>query len=512
VSRDLPARANLEHLKKQAKAALRDVHQQDPETVARFRSLASRPASDRPTLADAQHVIAREYGFPTWAALKDHVESLPRTADPWDALATAVRANDADRAAALLRRHPELGSVLNRPMPGDAFGTTLLIAAARWENPQMIDLLLGHGADINARSEWWAGGFGVLELCAPEFAPALIERGAAIDVHVAARLGMLETLDAFVSATPGLVHARAGDGHTPLHVAGTIEAAQYLLDRGADMDVLDVDHESTPAQYMVRDRQAIARLLVRRECRTDILMAAALGDLALARRFLHDDPASVRTRVSGEYFPMRDARAGGTIYNWTLGRNRNAHAVAREFGHEDIVRLLMDWSSDELKLARACDLGDDDVFTALLARRPNLAKTLSDDERRGLVEAAQNNNTDAVRRMLAAGWPVDVRGDNGATPLHIASWLGNAEMVRELLRHGAPVEVREDEYNLPPLSWSLHGSRHSWRKDEGDYGATVEALLDAGATAPELTSDLEASAPVREALGRFAERKRTAAR
>jgi ankyrin repeat protein len=172
----------------------------------------------------------------------------------------------------------------------------------------------------------------------------------------------------------------------------------------------------------------------------------------------------------------------------------------------------MDWSSDELKLARACDLGDYDVVTALLARRPNLVQTLSDDERRGLVDAAQNNNTAAVRRMLAAGWPADVRGDNGATPLHIASWLGNVEMVRDLLRHGAPVEVREDEFNLPPLSWSFHGSRHSWRKDEGDYGATVEALLDAGATVPELTGELEASEPIREALDRFAQRRRAAAR
>jgi len=171
----------------------------------------------------------------------------------------------------------------------------------------------------------------------------------------------------------------------------------------------------------------------------------------------------------------------------------------------------MEWSSDELKLARACDLGDDDVCTALLARRPDLVHTLSDDERRQLADAAQRNDIGAVRRMLNAGWPVDARGgDNGGTALHIASWFGDVEMVRELLRHGAPVDVRGDAFDSPPLGWSLHGSRHSWRKDEGDYVATVEALLEAGATAPEVTSDLDVSAPVREVLRRFADRARAA--
>jgi ankyrin repeat protein len=489
VSRELPARPNLEHLKKQAKEMLR--------------SLAS-AADGRPaTLADAQHRIAREYGFTTWAALKSHVESLAGAPDPREMLASAIRANDTERTATLLARHPELRAALDAPVAGDAFGTTALMIAARQENNEMIDLLLRHGADINARSQWWAGGFGVLETCDPEFAPSLIARGARVGVHAAARLGMVETLEQLIAADPALVHARGGDGQTPLHVARTIEAAQYLLDRGADIDARDIDHESTPAQYMVRDRQSIARLLVRRGCRTDILMAAALGDLALVRQFLHADPAVVQTRVSADYFPMRDERAGGSIYLWTLGRNKTAHVVAREFGHEDILRLLLDWSSDELKLAQACDLGEDELFAALLARRPMLAKTLTDDERRRLADAAENNNTNAVRLMLSAGWPVDVRGHLGATPLHHAAWLGNVEMVRELLRHGAPVDVRDGTFDGAPIDWSLHGARQSWRKATGDYVGTVEALLDAGSAVPAVTSELEVSAPIRAVLRRY---------
>ena len=49
-------------------------------------------------------------------------------------------------------------------------------------------------SNINARSEWWAGSFGVLDSAGPELAAYLIERGAIVDAHSAARLGMFDKL------------------------------------------------------------------------------------------------------------------------------------------------------------------------------------------------------------------------------------------------------------------------------------------------------------------------------
>ena len=43
------------------------------------------------------------------------------------------------------------------------------------------------------------------------------------------------------------------------------------------IDARDIDHESTPAQYAVRERPDVARYLASRGCWTDILMAAALA-------------------------------------------------------------------------------------------------------------------------------------------------------------------------------------------------------------------------------------------
>jgi ankyrin repeat protein len=384
----------------------------------------------------------------------------------------------------VLERYPALRARLNDTMPGLHFGATPLLAAVPYSNRAMIDVLLEAGADINQKSHWWAGGFGVLDNDRG-MAPFLIERGARVDVHAAATLGMMDVLKRLVRADPALVHARGGDGQTPLHVAQTIDVAKWLLDHGADIDARDVDHESTPAQYMIRDRQELARFLVSRGCHTDILMAAALGDLALVRKHLDADPACIRMFVADEWFPKRDPRAGGCIYLWTLGQLATPHSVAREFGHEEVFRLLMERTPEALKLALACDLGDEATFRQLLAARPNLAASLSDEDGKHLVRAAQSNNTNAVRLMLAAGWPVVVRGQHGGTPLHWAAWHGNAEMVREILRYHPPLDLRGDDHDLPALGWALHGSEHGWHRKTGDYPAVVDALLAAGAKLPE---------------------------
>jgi ankyrin repeat protein len=421
--------------------------------------------------------------------------------DPIQELAAAVRANDSSQVQNVLERHPDLTARLDEPLPGGAFGATALLAAVHRRNRDMIDVLLRAGADINARSHWWAGSFGVLDGDS-ELAPFLIDRGATVDIHAAARLGMLEKVQELVSDIPTLVHARGGDGQTPLHFASSIEIARYLLDHGADVDARDVDHESTPAQYMVRDRQPIARYLVARGARTDILMAAALGDLTLIRHHLAADRNAIRTSVSEEYFPKQDPRSGGSIYIWTLGAHKTAHLVAHEFGHQEVLTLLMDHTPDTLKLAVACELGDDTTLRALLAAQPDLARTLGSDERRRLSVAAQNNDVHAVRRMLRAGWPSDVRGQHGATPLHWAAWHGNVELVRELLGHDAPIDAVDDDYQGTPAGWAVFASVQGWHPKSGDYAGTLEALLDAGAKAPAINSDTAMSDAVRDVLRR----------
>jgi ankyrin repeat protein len=511
MSRELPAQPNLEHLKKQAKELLRDFQEHKSAAVERFRTYAGNSTAADARLADAQHVIARDYGFASWPKLKEHVESLTLT--PAEQLLGAVCASNALRVARVLEEHPELKAHLDQPLA--SYGDLpLLLAAVQRTDGKTVDVLLRAGADINARGKSWAGGRGVLDECAPEMAAFLIERGAIIDAHSAARLGMFEPLEKLVNADPALVHARGDGGQTPLHFASTIEIAKFLLDHGADINAQDFLHESSPAQHMVRvvqarhyprDRQDIARYLVSRGCRTDILMAVALGDLELVRRHLDADPGQVRVRVSEKYFPKKDSRSEGTYYIPAFGRDRTPHQVARDFSHEEIFQFLVQHSPEDVKLSQACQLGDENLFRAILASRPKMVTTLSEEERRQIADAAQNNNGNAVRLMLAAGWPVDARGEYEMTPLQWASWHGNAEMVREVLRYHPQLEV-SCEHRITALGSALHGSMNGWHRDTGDYVATVEALLNAGAKAPKVTDDLEASESVRELLTQHEER------
>jgi ankyrin repeat protein len=487
MSRELPERPRLEYLRKQAKELLRTMPQGK--------------------LADAQHTLAYEYGFPTWAKLKSHVVTLGL--NPAEALKVAVCDNDAERVRGLLESHRELRAKIDEPLPNYGFGQHALFAAVQRSDRATIDVLLHAGADIRKRTGWWAGGFGVLDDCDPSLVNFLVERGAVIDAHSAARLGMMRKLRELVAADPDVVHARGGDGQTPLHFASTVEVAKILLENGADINALDVDHESTPAQYMLRveqkrhyprDRQDVARYLVSRGCRTDVLMAAALGDMNLVRQHLDNDPACIRMSVSDEWFPKQDQRAGGTIYIWKLGANRTAHAVAHDFGHEDVFQLLMERTPQDLKLTLACELGDEALLQEFLTKNIDPAKTLSEADQLKLPNAAQSNNTKAVRLMLEAGWPVDTPGEMGATALHWAAFNGNAEMTREILRFRPLMELKSREYAGTALSWALYGSGNSWHRDTGDFAGTIRELLGAGAVVPPDPEALEPSDAVLEAL------------
>lgn len=419
----------------------------------------------------------------------------PEAAKILEEVEAAFRADDAARVRVILERHPELQAMIDAPL-GPFDSPAIINVCSR----EMLDVLLDAGADINARSRWWAGGFGLLDSASPELAAYAIERGAIVDVHAAARLGLMNCLRELIAQDPTLVDARGGDGQTPLHVARAVDIAAYLLDHGADIDARDVDHESTPAQYMVSDRQDVTRYLVSRGCRTDVLMAAALGDLDMARRHLDADPSCIRMRVNDELFPMMDKRAGGTIYQWTLGFHVSPHQVARTFGHDDVGQLLLDRSPVDVRLINACWEADAPTVEAILSEHPDIVRGLPDNDRRQVAHAARNNQTAAVRLMLECGWPVDAKGQHQATPLHWAAFHGNAEMTETILRFGPPLEAIDADFNGAPLRWAIHGSEHGWYARTGDYGATVEALIRAGATRP---TSLEGSQVVQDVLRRY---------
>jgi DNA-binding GntR family transcriptional regulator len=78
-TRRLPSDPNLEQLRSHAKTLQRRVRSGDDEAVALAREFHPRLADSAPepaafTRADAQLVLARLYGFPSWTKLRRHVE------------------------------------------------------------------------------------------------------------------------------------------------------------------------------------------------------------------------------------------------------------------------------------------------------------------------------------------------------------------------------------------------------------------------------------------------------
>jgi hypothetical protein len=111
----LPARPSSEHLRKQAKDLLKEFHAGEPAAAGRFRaiipSLADPGRCAEMTLADAQFVLAREYGFEDWPGFIRHVEEMRSSGrlGPFERLVTDFLAAHAGEADALERLGSHLG-------------------------------------------------------------------------------------------------------------------------------------------------------------------------------------------------------------------------------------------------------------------------------------------------------------------------------------------------------------------------------------------------------------------
>src|SRR6186997_2591198 len=75
-TRTLPARPSLQQLRKQAKELLKAYRAGEVAAVAEVERFEGRPDPAKFALADAQRVLARDYGFASWTRLVQHIEGV----------------------------------------------------------------------------------------------------------------------------------------------------------------------------------------------------------------------------------------------------------------------------------------------------------------------------------------------------------------------------------------------------------------------------------------------------
>jgi len=81
----IPSRT-LNLINREVRNFLREFRQGNASALARFSCLNLLPHTSNPRLADAQHMVAREYGYASWSKLKQHLEAVARDSDTLEEL------------------------------------------------------------------------------------------------------------------------------------------------------------------------------------------------------------------------------------------------------------------------------------------------------------------------------------------------------------------------------------------------------------------------------------------
>jgi ankyrin repeat protein len=466
-----------------------DLPDKDPSLSA-----AARPRRLR--LADAQHVLAREYGFANWAQLKQHVEQVElATKSRREQIAVLIKwclEGELDRAERFLERHPELASA--DIFVAATLGEEATVRAMLELDPGIVNMSGGPLTApplVYACSSRFASPNNFREPKLRAIANELLHRGANANAHW--------LNPEFNNCPLSALYGACG-------VNGNVALTQLLLEAGANPDDNEslyhsVEHEATDCTALLLAHGATI------SGTNAVHNAVALGNIAALKLFLQHG-AGVNERIG--------AQQGMTLLHWAIecdqdrdmlelliSHGADLRAKSRDgltpfrravrCGHRAAVELLTLHGAAETLSPReefmaACMLGDAALVGRLLAAQPSMPADC-----RGLLhDAAWRENLEAVRAMLTVGFDAAWGNGHRATALHAAAWKGHVQLVQLLLQHHAPLNVTDIEFDCTPLEWALHGSCHhrpriaaeaAATRDES-YATIVTALLAGGSPRP----------------------------
>ncbi len=390
--RRLPAQPSLENLRKQAKDLLEAYRSGDPAAVAEVHRFERTPEPDSFALNDAQRILARAYGFPSWPKLKAFVDGVTIAR-----FAEVVQAGDLAQVRSMLASRPELVG-MDRSEGDEHRGLHYAVLA---HDAEMVRLLMEAGAD--ARKGIWPHRDATSALALArdrEFSEIV----AIIEEEERLRREEMSCPNATVSP-----------------VQDQISAAIFHDDSATAMQLL----EAEPSLIQACDREG----------RTPLHIAARVCDVALTAWLLErrGNWTNVHKQDPGGLTPLDHAAIGADPRN---GRARRFHCRGKTF--------LMQRGA-EVTVRAAVALGDEARVQTAIAAEPGLLRAITGNG--GLVTLAVNHGQQKmVRLLLDLGADVDERilleqveepTESWGMPLWYAALAGNLAITRLLLDRGA---------------------------------------------------------------------------
>ena len=460
-TRSLPARPNLAQLKRQA-SELQRLHR-DRKLAAAARVVANHPRYKNETpravlgtklaLADFQLVIAREYGFESWAALKHEVAAGSRLAkfkphQKFEEAVAAIVAGDLRKLTELLDAHPELVKARTNldPKYGYFAGATLLHHVA-W-NPSRRERVPNNIVDI---------------------ARLLLDRGADVDAVTLARsagttMGLIVTsrMASEANASGPLINLLVKRG-----AKLDLETSAAVIPDWGRRNVLDV----ALSNYGTR----AAEKLIELGAKPDVCNAAALGNMTLLRGFF-DEAGHLRSRPrrGGAFMSEPDAIGLAALFAYVNRRTEALEFLLEKDGNWNMVGV-----NNGTMLHRAAWEGDMAMVQRLFAKGADISNRDNPFNSTPL-SWAQHNKQKAVFDWMRANCPID---------LHDAASFDLREHVEARLREDpASINSRRDQWEAPlctPLYWAawtrISDVDGPHQLDESHRLGLVRLLFDNGA-------------------------------